>query len=360
LGVFTITARCGRKYSFNKGQQHLIGQGRFGCVYKAANVDKPSDVVAVKLIPDELVRNRLRRKALRLEYAALCDIKHRNLAEVYDLVERPRLCLVLEYIDGKDLREIIGSKEPYTFRQKLRVMTKTLKGLECLHKNNIFHGDLKPDNIVVNLPDVKLLDYGVCQLGQPGDNLWSRMKNVLGATDKLHTFGASPAYMAPEQIDKAPLTACSDIYSTGMSFIFWFSGADYPVFPIIGLEKEGIDDRRLGNLYMQKKRSLDPVAKRVIQRTLNDHKQSDIIPFHHEVSKKHEPRDERRLRNEIMRILFKMVRRDETGKLGRRNTRERERYFFPTYYSVKDIIADLEQLRELSINLRKFPSSKST
>jgi len=356
FSVYSIVARGGQTYDFQKDRKHLIGQGRFGHVYRAVNRNKPSDVVAVKILPPEMARNRMRRRALRLEYMAMRSLKHPNLTRVYDLVEKPLLCLVLEYVPGKDLRQIIGLKEPYTLDQKLEVFIKTMRAVEYMHKHHVFHGDLKPDNIVVNLPTVKVVDYGVCQVGRPGDSLWRRVKLSLSGAEKLQTFGASPAYMAPEQVDKKPLTCCSDIYSAGMSFIFWFSGSDFPVFPLIGLEKEGLDDRRLGNLYLKKQRELDPVTKIVIRRTLNDHKESDILPFKRPITDEFEPADEHKLRQELMRILFKMVRRDPTGKLGRRNTRERERYFYPTYYNAADVVKDLLRLQEMIQAMREKAS----
>jgi len=340
--ICSVQIVSGRVYEYRKERQFLVGEGRFGTVYRGVNRQDSSDLVALKVLPFNMQRDRKRRTALRLEFEAMRNLRHENLERVFDLVEKPELTLVLELVSGVDLRAIIEKKNPFTLEQKIDVMVKTLRGLGCLHDHNIYHGDMKPDNVIVDWPTVKIVDYGMAQLGMPGAGIGAFLRSLLGkkSADEVEPLGASPAYMAPEQIEKRSINRRSDIYSTGMAFLYWFSRADWPVFPLVAVERGGMDERRMSRLLDRRSTEMDPERKMLVQMTVHDHMNSDIPPIQRSLTDEFAAQDEQQIRRELTRILFKMLRRDAYGRLGK-NRNSAEKWFMDTYNNSAEVIKDV-------------------
>jgi eukaryotic-like serine/threonine-protein kinase len=146
---------------------------------------------------------------LAREAELLSRLDHENLLEVYDFVRTDSaMWLVLEYVDGVSLAEILGKTEHLTVAAALAVGVELSRALAHAHERGVIHRDIKPANVLVSKRgEVKLVDFGIAY-----DENSPASAELIEAGS---TFG-TPAYMSPEQILGEPLDARSDIFSLGV------------------------------------------------------------------------------------------------------------------------------------------------
>src|SRR5262245_51443544 len=157
------------------GKYHVlerIGRGGMGVVFKAHDplLDRP---VALKVISPEVeVTDELRSRFFR-EAKACARLGHPNIVTVYEMGEHDgRLFIVMELLDGEDLRRLIAQRKPLPLEDKLSIMTQICDGLHYAHQNGIVHRDVKPGNILVlRSGQVKILDFGLAQMATAGVGL---------------------------------------------------------------------------------------------------------------------------------------------------------------------------------------------
>jgi formylglycine-generating enzyme required for sulfatase activity len=204
-----------------------LGQGGMGIVYKAHHVFLKSPH-AIKVILPELVGNdpalatRFRQEAM-----AAAAIRHPNIISVtdYGVIRSIMPFLVMEFIQGQSLHDLLAAERRFTPARALEFMTVIASGVSAAHRMGIVHRDLKPLNIMLqdNKPiaeAVKILDFGLAKI-KAGD--W------LGSFVVAQTQGTmgSPHYMAPEQWSDVELDQRSDIYSLGI-ILFQMLTGDVP------------------------------------------------------------------------------------------------------------------------------------
>lgn len=200
-----------------------IGAGGMGKVYKA--IDRERDMtVAIKVLDRRYDLDKKRRKrdhlgreiliAAKLNHDAIVRYKH-EIIEQLDRFDNLRRCLLMEYVDGFDLRQHIKNRD-LSLKQMLEVMYKLSTGLDYLHTNGIVHRDIKPGNFMLtrDLKHVKIFDFG---LSKSSANWRTRFMKESGGTR---------AYMPPEQLSnkKARLDNRSDIFSFGITMYELFAG----------------------------------------------------------------------------------------------------------------------------------------
>ncbi len=183
-----------------------IGAGGMGEVYKARDT-RLDRIVAVK-VSNEQFSERFER-----ETRAIAALNHSNICTLYDVGPN---YLVMEYIEGTPIQG------PMPVDQALRYATQICEALDAAHKRGIVHRDLKPANILVNASGVKLLDFGLAQIGctsQNGDDA----TQAIGLTQAGTILGTA-AYMSPEQAEAKPVDARSDIFCFGTLLYEMLSG----------------------------------------------------------------------------------------------------------------------------------------
>lgn len=179
-----------------------LGEGGMALIYKALQPALQRTVVLKKLKdPNREIINRFKQEAL-----LSASFNHENLAAIYDFLYISKsYYLVMEYIDGEDLRTIIDSMAPMSAYAAALIILGIARGLEYTHARNIIHRDIKPSNILVSYEGgVKLIDFGVAK------NDVSTRLTLTGM------IVGTPAYMAPEQANGDTLTAQSDIFPLGI------------------------------------------------------------------------------------------------------------------------------------------------
>lgn len=198
----------------------FIGLGGMGVVYKAHhNLLKRS--VAIKILLPHLANNTDYRKRLQQEAEAASRLAHPNIVSVYDygMAARGLPFIVMDFLQGKSLSNIIADDSPLSIERCLNILTQVCDGIEHAHNNKVIHRDLKPSNLLLttDAEQVKILDFGLAKpLAQEGDN-----------AEKLTRTGmifGSPEYMSPEQANGALVDHRSDVYSFGCLMFELLSG----------------------------------------------------------------------------------------------------------------------------------------
>jgi len=187
----------------------LIGKGGLGAVYSARHI-LLNTTVAIKFILPHLYDSKTLIRFQR-EAQACAKLKHPYIAGVYDFgVHEDRPYIVMEYVDGTPLNEIIDTSETLTPERTLRLLKQAADALAHAHSMKVVHRDVKPHNIMVcNTKDgetIKLIDFGLARM------IETEAKNNL--TKSGEVFG-TPNYMSPEQCKGIAVDARTDIYSLG-------------------------------------------------------------------------------------------------------------------------------------------------
>jgi tetratricopeptide (TPR) repeat protein/predicted Ser/Thr protein kinase len=181
-----------------------LGEGGMGVVYRAEDT-KLKRTVALKFLPRGLESNEPERARLLQEAQAASALNHPNVCTIYDIAEHDaQQFIVMEYVDGHSLREIIQRAIP-TLQSTISYAIQIGEALQEAHAHGIVHRDIKTDNIMLNSQNrIKVMDFGLAKL-----------KGSLKLTKTSSTVGTL-AYMAPEQIAGGEVDARSDVFSFGV------------------------------------------------------------------------------------------------------------------------------------------------
>ncbi len=195
--------------------QAEIGRGGFGQVFRAFD-PVMNRVVAVKVLTatdDASSLNRFKNEA-----TAAGNLHHENIVTVYEFgMEDTTPYLVMEYLQGEDLQQILKKPASLSLHQKLKVMDQVADGLHCAHRNGVLHRDVKPANIMV-LKDgaVKIMDFGIARLMRDTSTRLTQQGYLIGTV----------VYMAPELFAGIEVDALCDIWSYGVILYELLAGSN--------------------------------------------------------------------------------------------------------------------------------------
>lgn len=182
-----------------------VGEGGMAVVYKATDL-KLNRSVAVKILKDSFKENDEIIGKFKREAMALANLSNANIVNVLDVGTQDGInYIVMEFIEGKTLKEIIVEKGNMPVEVAVRIALKVSTALECAHKNNIIHRDIKPHNILVTADGtVKVTDFGIAK---------SMDSSTIAHTN---TIMGSAHYFSPEQAKGGYIDYRTDIYSLGI------------------------------------------------------------------------------------------------------------------------------------------------
>lgn len=182
-----------------------LGSGGMAIVYKALD-RKLNRQVTFKVMREEYAGDEDFIRRFHKEARAAGSISHQNLVNIYDVgTEDLTHYIVMEYIDGYTLKDLIKRKAPFTNEETLGVAIQIGAALEHAHKNKIVHRDIKPQNILITSDGVvKVTDFGIARASS--DATQTATSNTMGS---VH-------YFSPEQARGGYTDCKSDIYSLGV------------------------------------------------------------------------------------------------------------------------------------------------
>jgi predicted Ser/Thr protein kinase len=233
----------------------LLGRGGMGEVYRATDLTLGQSV-ALKFLPEEAARDQRLLERFHGEVRIARQVSHPNVCRVYDIGEFAGTpFLSMEYVDGEDLASLLPRIGRLPADKAVETARKICAGLAAAHDRGIIHRDLKPANIMINKRgDVAIMDFGLAALASGLSGPEAR--------------NGTPAYMAPEQLKGADVSARSDIYALGLVLYELFTG------------KRPYDGNTLKKLVEQQEAAqltsmtsiaadIDPAVEKVIRRCLH-------------------------------------------------------------------------------------------
>ncbi len=214
-----------------------IGEGGMGAVYKASHTLLDNRIVAIKMLHRQLSQNPEVVNRFFREARAASQVDNEHIVDVIDFGVTPAgdSFLVMEYIEGENLRDVIDLRAPLELEQAFTIGVQIAEGLYAAHRKGIVHRDLKPENVLLLDRDgqgfIKLLDFGIAKLTETKDSRLTRAGMVVG----------TPAYMSPEQAGAEAVDHRTDIYALGTILYEMLTGQ----VPFVG---ESTKDVLLGQL----------------------------------------------------------------------------------------------------------------
>ena len=182
-----------------------IGEGGMSEVYKA-KCHKLNRFVAVKILKKQFADNEEISQKFKREATAIANLSDANIVNVLDVGNQDDIdYIVMEYVSGKTLKELINYSGKLTYNTAIKIALQIAKALDCAHRNNIIHRDIKPQNILVTeTGEVKVTDFGIAK--STDSQTITNTTSIIG----------SAHYLSPEQAKGTYIDFRSDIYSFGI------------------------------------------------------------------------------------------------------------------------------------------------
>lgn len=191
-----------------------IGEGGMANVY-LANDTILDRKVAIKVLRGDLSSDDKFIRRFEREALSVSNLSHPNIVEVYDVGEEEgNHYIVMEYIEGKTLKQLLKKRETLTLTEVIDIMTQLTDGISHAHESYIIHRDIKPQNIMIEDDGrIKITDFGIAM--------------ALNATQLTQTNSVmgSVHYLPPEQASGKSATVKSDIYSLGIMMYELLTGS---------------------------------------------------------------------------------------------------------------------------------------
>jgi eukaryotic-like serine/threonine-protein kinase len=183
----------------------VVGDGGMAVVYRGWDLVL-NRVVAIKVLREQYAMNESFLARFRREAQSAAGLAHPNIVNVYDVGrDGDTWYIVQELIDGTDLATLIRQRGQFTVADATEVIAQVAVALDYAHSRGIIHRDVKPHNILIDSRGTaKVVDFGI-----------AKGVNDIKMTDAGTALGTA-GYISPEQATGAPLTAASDLYSTGV------------------------------------------------------------------------------------------------------------------------------------------------
>ncbi|KAM9345915.1 myosin light chain kinase, smooth muscle isoform 1-T2 [Symphorus nematophorus] len=206
-----VTVDSSHKVTDHYNLQEKLGMGKFGLVFKLTHKET-GRVCAGKFYKGRRAKER---EAARKEIELMNYLHHPKLVQclaAYD--HKPEMVMVMEFIAGGELFErIVDDNFEHTEPTSVRYMQQILEGISFMHKQNIIHLDLKPENIVcvdTTGTSIKIIDFGLA--------------STLDGNTDLKVMHGTPEFVAPEVINYEPVCLATDMWSIGVICYILLSG----------------------------------------------------------------------------------------------------------------------------------------
>ena len=197
----------GKQYGGRYQVKSSIASGGMAEVFLARDgmLDR---LVALKLMHPEFARNSAFIERFRREAQAAASLNDPRVVAIYDWgSDAGTYFIVMEYVEGDTLADIIGASGPLPISKAVKIAVDVLGGLHLAHQKGIVHRDVKPANIAITVGgQIKVMDFGIARAAHDGAMTVTQTGMVIGTA----------SYFSPEQAQGKAVDARSDIYSVGV------------------------------------------------------------------------------------------------------------------------------------------------
>lgn len=203
--MLTEQLRAGQQFEHFRIEAFVI-RTSMTSIYRATDL-RTNQLVAIKIPHPELECDPVFYSRFQRELAIGKKLHHPGVVQTIDSSDMDQLCNVMEWVDGKFLREILTKEGRLSAERATCIATGVCDALEYIHDQGVVHRDLKPENIMVGANDrVKLIDFGISACEGMRRLTFSKLSNAMG----------TPDYISPEQIKRKHMDGRADIYALGV------------------------------------------------------------------------------------------------------------------------------------------------
>ena len=211
--MLTEQLQPGERFEYFRIEAFAVRTG-MTTIYRATDL-RTGQLVAIKIPHPELECDPVFYSRFQREIAIGKKLKHPGVVQTIDSGDMDQLCIVMEWVDGRFLREILAKEGQLSTERATRIATGVCEALEYIHSLGVVHRDLKPENIMVGEGDgIKLIDFGISASEGMRRLTFSKLSNALG----------TPDYISPEQIKRRRNDGRSDVYALGVILFEMLTG----------------------------------------------------------------------------------------------------------------------------------------
>ena len=183
-------------------------------IYRATDL-RTGQLVAIKIPHPELECDPVFYSRFQRELAIGKKLKHPGVVQTIDSGDMDQLCTVMEWVDGRFLRDILTREGKLPAERATRIAIEVCEALDYIHSVGVVHRDLKPENIMVGEGDrTKLIDFGIAAGAGMRRLTFSKLSNAMG----------TPDYISPEQIKRKRNDGRCDVYALGVILFEMLTG----------------------------------------------------------------------------------------------------------------------------------------
>ncbi len=229
-----------------------IGGGGMALVYRAHDILLNRNV-AIKVLRNQFVHDEEFIRRFRREAQSAASLSHPNVVSIYDVGQEDEIhYIVMEYIDGKNLNEIIKERAPLQVDESVRIASQICDALDHAHQNQIIHRDIKPHNILIGRNGrVKVTDFGIARAVT--STTITQTGSVIGS---VH-------YFSPEHAKGVSTGEKSDLYSLGIVLYQMLTGS----LPFLGESPISVALKHLQEEF-EEPRLLNPLIPQSVENVI--------------------------------------------------------------------------------------------
>jgi serine/threonine protein kinase len=192
----------------------LVARSGMASIFRGTDL-KTGRQVAIKVPHPEMESDPVLYDRFQREQQIGVKLDHPNVMKVFPEDDRSRLYMVMEWVDGRLLRQILNQSKKLSPQRAVHITLEILKALEYIHNQGVVHRDLKPENIMVGDQDcIKLIDFGIASNAGSRRLTFAKFSQTMG----------TPDYISPEQVKGKRGDARSDLYAVGVMLYEMLTG----------------------------------------------------------------------------------------------------------------------------------------